>query len=88
MLSWRRREERVAIGTAGATATQRIVELSKRNRELNAEVAAEKNRVRELQKKLKEAEMNMPEKRSRRDSSQLTRYKDLHKCKGDVISKP
>ena len=65
------------MGTAGATVTQKIVELSKRNRELNTQVAAEKNRVRELQKKLKEAEMNMPEKGSQRDSSQLTRYKDL-----------
>ena len=88
VLEKEREEGKVAMGTVGATATQRIVELSKRNRELNAEVAAEKNRVRELQKKLKEAEMNMPEKGSQRDSSQLTRYKDLHKCKGDVVSKP
>ena len=50
------------MGTAGATqATQRIVELSKRNRELNAQVAAEKNCVRELQKKLREAEIIMPQ---------------------------
>ena len=88
VLEKEREEGRVAMGTVGATATQRIVELSKRNRELNAEVAAEKNRVRELQKKLKEAEMNMPEKGSQRDSSQLTRYKDIHKCKVDVLSKP
>ena len=55
-----REEERVAIGTAGATATQKIMELSKRNRdsELSAEVAAEKNCIRHLQKNLKESEMN------------------------------
>ena len=49
-----RREERAALGAAGSSATQRIVELSKKNRELNAELATEKNHLRELQKKLQE----------------------------------
>ena len=85
-----REEERVAMGTAGATATQRIVELSKRNRELNAEIAAEKNRVKQLQKKLKESEMNTLQKESQRDSSQTSDsgYKDLCKRKRDTVPKP
>lgn len=82
-----REEERVAMGTAGATATQRIVELSKRNRELIAEVAAKKNRVRHLQKKLKESEMNTSQKGNPNDSSQPSGYTDLHKRKGDVLPK-
>lgn len=51
-----REEERLALGGASSTATQRIVELSRKNRELSAEITAEKSRVRQLQKKLKEAE--------------------------------
>lgn len=50
-----REEEKVALG-GGLSATQRIVELSKKNREMTAELTAEKNRVRQLQRKLKEAE--------------------------------
>lgn len=81
-----REEVRVAMGTAGATATQRIVELSKRNRELRAEVAAEKNRVRHLQK---ESEMNNTSQRGNpNDSSQPSGYMDLHKHKGDTLPKP
>lgn len=77
-------EERVAMGKAGATVTQRIVELSKRNRELNAEVAAEKNRIRQYQKKLKESEMTTSQKESQ---GQPSGYKDLHKHKGDAALK-
>ena len=51
-----REEEKVALGGVSSTATQRIVELSKKNRELTAELTAEKNKVRQLQKRLKEAE--------------------------------
>jgi DNA repair exonuclease SbcCD ATPase subunit len=83
-----REDERVAMGTAGATATQRIVELSKRNRELSAEVAAEKNRVRHLQKKLKESEMNTSQKGNLNDSSQPSEHKDQHKRRGDAVEKP
>ena len=85
-----REEERVAMGTAGATATQRIVELSKRNRELSAEVAAEKNHVRHLQKKLKESEMNNTSQTGNpNDSSQPSGYMDLPKrIKGDALPKP
>ena len=84
-----REEERVAMGTAGASATQRIVELSKRNRELNAEVAAEKNCVRQLQKKLKESEMNRAQKGQVESSikERTSGYRDLHKRK-DVKPKP
>ncbi len=49
-----REEEMMAFGGSSSTATQRIVELSKRNREITAELTAEKNRVRQLHKKLKE----------------------------------
>ena len=41
--------EREALG-GGPTAAQKIVELSKKNRVLHAELAAEKNRVRQLEK--------------------------------------
>ena len=51
-----REEEKVALGGVSSTATQRIVELSKKNRELTAELTAEKNKVRQLQRRLKEAE--------------------------------
>lgn len=51
-----REEEMVALGGVSSTATQRIVELSKRNRELTAELTTEKNKVRQLQRRLKEAE--------------------------------
>ena len=51
-----REEEKAALGGVSSTATQRIVELSKRNRELTAELTAEKNKVRQLQRRLKEAE--------------------------------
>ena len=51
-----REEEKVALGGVSSTATQRIVELSKRNRELTAELTVEKNKVRQLQRRLKEAE--------------------------------
>ena len=83
-----REEERVAMGTAGASATQRIVQLSKRNRELNAEVAAEKNCVRQLQKKLKESEMNRAQKGQVELSikERTSGYRDLHKHK-DIKSK-
>ena len=77
-------KERVAMGAAGATVTQRIVELSKQNRELNAEVAAEKNRVRQYQKKLKESEVTTLQKESQ---GQPSGYKDLHKHKGDTVLK-
>ena len=85
-----REEVRVAMGTAGATATQRIVELSKKNRELSAEAAAEMNRVRHLQKKLKESEMNNTSQRGNpSDSSQPSGYIDLPKrIKGDALPKP
>ena len=84
-----RDEVRMAMGTAGATATQRIVELSKRNRELRAEVAAEKNRVRHLQKKLKESEMNNTSQRGNPNySSRPSGYRDLHKHIGDTLPKP
>ena len=56
MIERAREEERVALGMAGTNATQRIVELSKRNRELSAELATEKNRLRQVQKKMKELE--------------------------------
>ena len=46
--------ERTAMGGGSSTATQRIVELSKRNRELGAENAVERNKVRLLQKKINE----------------------------------
>ncbi len=39
--------------TTGTSATQRIIELSKKNRELNAILATEKNKVQHLSKKLK-----------------------------------
>ena len=51
-----REEEKIAFGGIGTSATQKIVELSKRNRELNSDLASEKNRVRQLQKKFKELE--------------------------------
>lgn len=54
-LTRRWEDEREAYGNSGGTATQRIIELSKKTRELNAEVASEQNLVRHLQKKLKEA---------------------------------
>ena len=55
-----REEEKVALGGVSSTATQRIVELSKKNRELTAELTAEKNKVRQLQRRLKEAEGIQP----------------------------
>ena len=51
-----REEEKVALGGVSSTATQRIVELSKKNRELTAELTAEKNKVRQAQRRLKEVE--------------------------------
>lgn len=48
-------EEKEALGGVGSKATQRIVELSRRNRELMSELAVEKNRVRQLQRELQEA---------------------------------
>ena len=50
-----REEERLALGGVSSTAAQRIVDLSKRNREVTAELTAERNRVRQLQKKMKES---------------------------------
>lgn len=67
-----RQEERQALGSTSTTATQRIVELSKRNRELNAEVASERNIVRQLQKKLKEAVSEKSE------SKQISFSKSIH----------
>lgn len=55
-LNEQRDEERRAMGGANSTITQRIVDLSKKNRELSAEVASERNKVRELQSKLKKSE--------------------------------
>lgn len=49
-----REEERAALGGCSSTATQRIVELSKRNREITAELTAEKSQVRKLQRNLRE----------------------------------
>ena len=63
-----REEERIAIGGATSTATQRIVELSKRNRELTAELTTEKNRVRQVQKKLSEQAKQSP--KESKDTSQ------------------
>lgn len=54
-----REEERRAMGGSSSTVTQRIVELSKKNRELNAEVASERNKVREIQVKLKRREADI-----------------------------
>ena len=48
-------EEKEALGGVSSKATQRVVDLSRRNRELTSELAAEKNRVRQLQKELQEA---------------------------------
>lgn len=48
-------EEKEALGGGSSKATQRIVELSRRNRELMSELAVEKNRVRQLQRELQEA---------------------------------
>ena len=48
-------EEKEALGGVSSKATQRIVELSRRNRELMSELAVEKNRVRQLQRELQEA---------------------------------
>ena len=46
--------EREALG-GGPTAAQKIVELSKKNRLLNAELAGERNRVRQLEKAVRTA---------------------------------
>ena len=48
-----RRNPEVTAGVAENKATEMIMDLSKRNRELNAAVSAEKYRVQELTKKLK-----------------------------------
>lgn len=53
-------EEKEALGGVSSKATQRIVELSRRNRELMSELAAEKNRVRQLQKELQEVVSKLP----------------------------
>ena len=85
-----REEERMALGTAGMSATQRIVELSKRNRELSAEVATEKNCVRQLQKKLKDSENSTTQKESCTSSvcnKRSSRHRDVHKHEL-VVSKP
>ena len=85
-----REEERMALGTAGMSATQRIVELSKRNRELSAEVATEKNCVRQLQKKLKDSENSTTQKESCTSSvcnKRSSRHRDVHKHEL-VASKP
>ncbi len=55
-LSRTHEEERMAMGGANSTVTQRIVYLSKKNRELNAEIASERNKVRELQTELTKSE--------------------------------
>ena len=67
-----REEERMAISGATSTATQRIVELSRRNRELSAELTAEKNRVRQLRKKLKESDEQNQTPKESKDTSQPT----------------
>lgn len=65
-----RKEESIALGAgSNSSATQRIVELSKKNRELNAELAREKNHLRELQKKLKECEKSAVQRETSLDSS-------------------
>ena len=74
----------MALGTFGVTVTQRIVELSKQNRELNAEVAVEKKCVRQYQKKLKESESTTSQIEGQGEPSG---YKDLHKHKGDAVPK-
>ena len=84
-----REEERAALGVAGSSATQRIVELSKKNRELNAELATEKNRVRQLHKKLKESEKSLTQKEpaTDRDSScngRQSAHKSLNRHKDDI----
>ena len=72
-----REEEKVALG-GGSTATQRIVELSKKNREITAELTAEKNRVRQLQRKLKEAEaVEKPASDPRKRNSEAAQKKEL-----------
>ena len=71
-----REKERQALGSTSTTATQRIVELSKRNRELNAEIASERNNVRQLQKKLKESE-------SKQISLSKSAHIEIESSKGD-----
>lgn len=44
-----------ALGDAGIATTQKIVELSKKNRLLHAELAAERNHSRQVEKQVKEA---------------------------------
>ena len=50
-------EERAALGDGmgGVSTTQKIVELSKKNRALHAELAAERNRSRQMEKQAKES---------------------------------
>ena len=85
-----REEEKSALGAVGASATQRIVELSKRNRELGAELATEKNRVRQLQKKLKETEKSLESKENTADSSdsgRLSEHLSTNKHKDTTTAK-
>ncbi len=63
-LSHQREEERRAMGGANSTVTQRIVDLSKKNRGLNSELASERNKVRELQAKLRKSEAEIAETQS------------------------
>ena len=68
-LNHQREEERRAMGGTSGTVTQRIVELSKKNRELNAELASERNKVRELQTKVKQLQKQISEKEPDSSSS-------------------
>lgn len=48
-------------GVAADTAAGRIMELSKKNRELTADLESERNKLRQMTKKVKEMEREVPD---------------------------